>query len=686
MSQQFINIGSTPNDSTGDPLRTAFDKINQNFNEVYSNVAGSNFKFQVNTMTTNLGNITISPLGSAVTIGQYNQLYLLGTTESTSTSSGTLIVSGGVGIAKNLYVGGYFVAPYASFAQLQNTPIGTITPAVGGFTTLTATDLSVSNSVSINNTLSVTNNISSGSLSTGALTATSVTAGSGSGTFQNLYSIESIFSNAFVNGLTAINLLTSNAYITGGTISGVSISINGVDNTPIGATTPNTAVFTKMTTANAQITGGNISGVTLNVTALNSTPIGNATPNTGVFTSVTTSSGGQHIGYHTGAIGANTANTGSFTTVTTTGNISTSAQYVSTRTGTTTDASGQILLNGATSNRIDYIAVGIGAPATTTRSAGTKIVLYPGVDATGVDYAIGIESGAIWQSVHDSVASFKWYANANVVATLSGTGNLIAKNQVVGYMNGAIGANTPNSVVATSVTTTNGGQITGYITGPIGANIANTGAFTTLTATTFNGGFNGTIGSTTPNTGTFTTLTATTLNGGNVTITGNLIAANYTITGNITGSAGTASSATTAGTATYATTAGFATAATTVVQPYQGNITGTGTLANLFVTSTATVGNLTTGGNVTATGNITTGQTFFAGNINVGNAIINGNSLTLTNNSNVIIANTFTISNSWGTAGDVKGKIVWNNNYVYICGADYTGTGSIWFRANLSSF
>jgi len=37
--------------------------------------------------------------------------------------------------------------------------------------------------------------------------------------------------------------------------------------------------------------------------------------------SVTTSSGGQHIGYHTGAIGANTANSGAFTTVTTTSTI-----------------------------------------------------------------------------------------------------------------------------------------------------------------------------------------------------------------------------------------------------------------------------------------------------------------------------------------------------------------------------
>ena len=35
MAQQTINIGTVANDGTGDPLRAAFDKINDNFTEVY---------------------------------------------------------------------------------------------------------------------------------------------------------------------------------------------------------------------------------------------------------------------------------------------------------------------------------------------------------------------------------------------------------------------------------------------------------------------------------------------------------------------------------------------------------------------------------------------------------------------------------------------------------------------------
>ncbi len=35
MAQQTVSIGSSANDGTGDPLRTAFTKINANFTELY---------------------------------------------------------------------------------------------------------------------------------------------------------------------------------------------------------------------------------------------------------------------------------------------------------------------------------------------------------------------------------------------------------------------------------------------------------------------------------------------------------------------------------------------------------------------------------------------------------------------------------------------------------------------------
>ena len=36
MAKQTVNIGAAANDGTGDPIRDAFDKLNQNFDEVSS--------------------------------------------------------------------------------------------------------------------------------------------------------------------------------------------------------------------------------------------------------------------------------------------------------------------------------------------------------------------------------------------------------------------------------------------------------------------------------------------------------------------------------------------------------------------------------------------------------------------------------------------------------------------------
>lgn len=37
MAKQTVNLGTAANDGTGDPLRTAFNKLNDNFDEVYGN-------------------------------------------------------------------------------------------------------------------------------------------------------------------------------------------------------------------------------------------------------------------------------------------------------------------------------------------------------------------------------------------------------------------------------------------------------------------------------------------------------------------------------------------------------------------------------------------------------------------------------------------------------------------------
>jgi hypothetical protein len=60
MAQQTINIGSSANDGTGDPLRTAFDKINDNFSELYGTSAfGQQITLSGNKVSSNVSNANL---------------------------------------------------------------------------------------------------------------------------------------------------------------------------------------------------------------------------------------------------------------------------------------------------------------------------------------------------------------------------------------------------------------------------------------------------------------------------------------------------------------------------------------------------------------------------------------------------------------------------------------------------
>lgn len=67
MAKQSVNIGTTANDNTGDPLRTAFNKLNSNHDEIYAaGPVGTNLQVASNTIssTNSNGNITLDPAGT----------------------------------------------------------------------------------------------------------------------------------------------------------------------------------------------------------------------------------------------------------------------------------------------------------------------------------------------------------------------------------------------------------------------------------------------------------------------------------------------------------------------------------------------------------------------------------------------------------------------------------------------
>ena len=118
MARQAINIGSSANDGTGDPLRTAFDKINDNFVELYGsdndiNTLDANLNvntFAITTGVTN-GDITVTPNGTgSIKLGA---MKFVGTTMSSDDSTqitiaeniqttGTMNVSGATTLATSL--------------------------------------------------------------------------------------------------------------------------------------------------------------------------------------------------------------------------------------------------------------------------------------------------------------------------------------------------------------------------------------------------------------------------------------------------------------------------------------------------------------------------------------------------------------------------------------------------------
>jgi hypothetical protein len=122
-------------------------------------------------------------------------------------------------------------------------------------------------------------------------------------------------------------------------------------------------------------------------------------------------------------------------TVNSSGNATFTGQITSTLANSTTTGGGQIYLNGATGNRIDFNNNGAASPAFTTRSVGTKIVLNSGISAVSADYALGIESSTLWYSVPSTNQQHKWYAGTTNIATLSGAGALSVNSSIAAATN-----------------------------------------------------------------------------------------------------------------------------------------------------------------------------------------------------------------------------------------------------------
>lgn len=135
MAQQIINVGTNPNDGTGDTLRGAFVKTDDNFTDLYTNkqntlISGTNIKTINSTSLLGSGNVSVqATLVSGTNIKTINGNSILG--------SGDLTISGGItGSGTDNYIPRFNGTTALENSQIYDNGtsvlVGTTTPHIGG--------------------------------------------------------------------------------------------------------------------------------------------------------------------------------------------------------------------------------------------------------------------------------------------------------------------------------------------------------------------------------------------------------------------------------------------------------------------------------------------------------------------------------------------------------------------------
>lgn len=228
MAQQIIDVGNVANDGTGDPLRTAFQIVNDNFTEVYNPSSIANGS-------------------SRIDIAQDGDIYMTsnGVANVVVVSSTQMTITGDLAVTGNAILSGNIIGD-----RIQNgntiidiqTPAGNANVSVGGVANVAvfaATGeyitglLSVSGNITGNNlnavnTISAVGNVLAGNvLTAGLISATgNITGGNISATTVSGISIVGTTVSTTGN-VTGGNILTSGQISTTGNITGGNISTSG---------------------------------------------------------------------------------------------------------------------------------------------------------------------------------------------------------------------------------------------------------------------------------------------------------------------------------------------------------------------------------------------------------------------------------------------------------------------------
>jgi len=511
MAQQFIDFGSFPDDPDADAIRTAFQKTQNNFNQLFTQASSGSV--QTISSPTGGGIDVSSPAGNVVLIANIACVQVHtstlsvgiganGLTDATLTSSSQVLwVDLPINISNvqsiNLQptttllsnapavriqqtwnsASNTFVAFYTNITDTNSSSAsklidlqvnaaskfsvnkdGDITANSISITAFSTGNISVGNG-SFSGNLLVSGNITGGNLITsGNVSATGNVSGANLVTTGNA-SITGNVSAGNVSATLLTGTLTTNAQpnITSvGTLTSLSVTGNAnVGN--IGATF---GVFTNVSgngSSLSSITGANVTGQVGNALVAG-TVYTAAQPNitsVGTLTSLTVTGniGAGNVnaptfGDHNGTVGATTANTGAFTTISATGQI------------TSTLASGTAPFVVTSTTQVANLSVATAGSATTAGTVTTNA--QPNITSVGTLTSLSVSGNITGANLQGSLAN----GNSNInIPSANGNINLSAVGNANIVVVTGTGANVTGTLNVTGNTTAGNVILSGATSG-----------------------------------------------------------------------------------------------------------------------------------------------------------------------------------------------------------------------------